>query len=164
VKQEKLSIKIEPQNLKEGDRVQIVGHEGIGTIQVIKGKNAVVQFGELKSVVNLSKLEKISGSPKPAGEIKIPSKGVNIVEKRAVFSNTLDIRGKRVEEVALLLDQFMDNAILLGHGEIRILHGKGEGVLRKVVRQHLRRYKEVASFADEHIERGGDGITVVILK
>jgi DNA mismatch repair protein MutS2 len=47
---------------------------------------------------------------------------------------------------------------------LRILHGKGEGVLRKVIREQLKRYKEVASFADEHVERGGDGITVVVLK
>jgi DNA mismatch repair protein MutS2 len=69
-----------------------------------------------------------------------------------------------VEEVMPLLDQFIDTAILLGQGELKILHGKGEGVLRKVVRDHLKRYKEVASMNDEHVERGGDGITVVVLK
>jgi DNA mismatch repair protein MutS2 len=58
----------------------------------------------------------------------------------------------------------MDTAILLGAGELRILHGKGEGVLRKVVRDVLKGYKEVSSVSDEHVERGGDGVTVVILK
>jgi DNA mismatch repair protein MutS2 len=53
---------------------------------------------------------------------------------------------------------------LLSQGELKILHGKGEGVLRKVIRDHLKRYKEVASVKDEHVERGGDGITVVVLK
>jgi DNA mismatch repair protein MutS2 len=76
----------------------------------------------------------------------------------------LDVRGKRVEEVIPLLEQFLDDAILLSHGEIKILHGKGEGVLRKVVRDHLKKYKQVSSFADEHVERGGDGITVIVLK
>jgi DNA mismatch repair protein MutS2 len=87
-----------------------------------------------------------------------------VQEKRANFQTTLDIRGKRVEEVGAALDQFIDTAILLGHGELRILHGKGEGVLRKVVRDQLKGYKEVASVSDEHVERGGDGITVVVLK
>jgi DNA mismatch repair protein MutS2 len=63
-----------------------------------------------------------------------------------------------------LVDQFIDTAILLGQGELRILHGKGEGVLRKVVREQLKKYKQVASMADEHVERGGDGITIVVLK
>jgi DNA mismatch repair protein MutS2 len=69
-----------------------------------------------------------------------------------------------VEEVVPLLDQFMDTAILLGQGEIRLLHGKGEGVLRKVIREQLKKYKQVASVKDEHVERGGDGITIVVLK
>jgi DNA mismatch repair protein MutS2 len=47
---------------------------------------------------------------------------------------------------------------------LKILHGKGEGVLRKVVREQLKGYKQIASIADEHVERGGDGITVVVLK
>jgi DNA mismatch repair protein MutS2 len=92
------------------------------------------------------------------------SLGINVLEKRANFNHTLDIRGKRVDEIAGILDQYLDTAILLAQGELKILHGKGEGVLRKVVRDHLKRYKEVASIKDEHIERGGDGITVVVLK
>jgi DNA mismatch repair protein MutS2 len=164
VKQETKKETTKPEELKEDDRVRIVGQDGNGIIQVVKGKNAVVQFGELKSVVNLSKLEKISGNEIRQPIVKSNPSNLNVNEKRISFSSTLDIRGKRVEEVAPLLDQFMDTALLLSMGELRILHGKGEGVLRKVVRDQLKRYKEVASFADEHVERGGDGITVVVLK
>ena len=92
------------------------------------------------------------------------STGIRLHEKQAQFNPTLDVRGKRVEEVMPQLEQFIDNAILLGHGEIKILHGKGEGVLRNVVRDQLKKYKQVASAADEHVDRGGDGITVVVLK
>ena len=63
-----------------------------------------------------------------------------------------------------MIHRFMDTAILLSQAELKILHGKGEGVLRKVIRDELRKYKEIASVADEHVERGGDGITVVVLK
>jgi DNA mismatch repair protein MutS2 len=153
-----------PQSLQEGDRVRIVGQNGSGVIQVIKGKNAVVQFGDLKSVVSVTKLEKISGRKEEETKEHARSTGLNVNEKRMNFSSTLDIRGRRVEEVAPLLDQFMDTALLLGVGEVKILHGKGEGILRKVVREQLKRYKEVASIQDEHVDRGGDGITVVILK
>jgi DNA mismatch repair protein MutS2 len=153
-----------PQSLQEGDRVRIVGQNGRGVIQVIKGKNAVVQFGDLKSVVSMTKLEKVSDLKEEETKLQTRSTGLNLNEKRMSFSSLLDIRGRRVEEVAPLLDQFMDTALLLGVGEIKILHGKGEGILRKIVREQLKRYKEVASIKDEHVERGGDGITVVVLK
>jgi DNA mismatch repair protein MutS2 len=90
--------------------------------------------------------------------------GINVFEKQSSFDSTLDVRGKRVEEVGAILDQFLDDAILLGQGELKILHGKGEGVLRKVIREQLKRTKQIASFKDEHADRGGDGITVVVLK
>lgn len=151
-------------SFKEGDRVRIIGQEGSGTILSIQGKNATVQFGLLKSVTRLNKLEKISAAVEKEISAKLRSAGINVIEKRANFNPTLDIRGKRVDEVIGILEQYLDTAILLGQGELRILHGKGEGVLRKVVRDHLKRYREVASVNDEHIERGGDGITVVVLK
>jgi len=169
---QELTTKVEPEvkkvkgpdELKEGDRVRIVGQDGSGVILAIQGKNATVQFGELKSVTKVDKLEKITTAVAKEITARLRSAGINVHEKRSTFSDTLDIRGKRVEEVVGLLDQFLDTAILLGVGEFKILHGKGEGILRKVVRDQLKRYKAVASFADEHVERGGDGITVVVLK
>ncbi|HMG94285.1 MAG TPA: endonuclease MutS2 [Chryseolinea sp.] len=150
--------------LVEGDRVRLIGQEGSGLIIAIQGRNATVQFGHIKSLTKLEKLEKITTPVTKEVEAKLRSAGINVQEKRANFNSTLDIRGKRVDEVIGILDQFMDTAILLGQGELRILHGKGEGVLRKVVRDHLKSFKEVAAMKDEHIEHGGDGITVVILK
>lgn len=150
--------------LKEGERVRIIGQEGSGIILAIQDKNAVVQFGLMKSVIKLDKIEKITVPIEKEIVSRLRSAGINVLEKRANFSSTLDIRGKRVDEVMGILDQFMDTAILLSQGELKILHGKGEGVLRKVVRDHLKKFKEVASMKDEHIEQGGDGITVVVLK
>jgi DNA mismatch repair protein MutS2 len=152
-----------PSPVEAGDSVRIVGQEGSGVVQMVKDKNAVVQFGEIKSVIDLRKLEKIA----PSATHQAVSGGkarFSILEKRAAFKSTLDLRGMRAGEVAPALDQFMDTAILLGVGELRILHGKGAGVLRKVVREQLKQYMQVVSFGDEHIERGGDGITVAILK
>jgi len=153
-----------PEVLKEGDWVRIIGQDGGGVILSIQGKNATVEFGELKSVTRLDKLEKFSGQGRQEASSRLRATSINVHEKRSTFSPTLDIRGKRVDEVGPALDQFMDTAILLGQAEVKILHGKGEGVLRKVVRDQLKQYKGVASVADEHVERGGDGITVVVLK
>jgi DNA mismatch repair protein MutS2 len=149
--------------IKPGDRVRIIGQEGSGTVVSIRHNTALVQFGELKSYINVGKLEKVSAKEEKQSQ-RARTSGINLYEKQATFNPTLDVRGKRVEEVVPLLDQFLDTALLLGHGELRILHGKGEGVLRKVIREQLNQVKQVASFHDEHVERGGDGITIVILK
>lgn len=84
--------------------------------------------------------------------------------KLASFHLTLDLRGKRVEEAWSLLQRYIDDAILLSLPEVKILHGKGNGVLRQVARDYLKSVKEVKDFRDEHVERGGAGITVVTFK
>ena len=159
------SIVLEQQDTIEvGDYVRLVGQEVSGKVLSINDKNAVVQFGDLRSQVKLKQLvrsDKAIVHPKFA---KAKSLGIDVMAKQSTFVSTLDIRGKRVEEVNSLLDQFIDDALLLGQAELKILHGKGEGVLRKVVRERLKSIKGVASFADEHVERGGAGITVVVLK
>lgn len=150
--------------IKEGDRVRIIGQEGSGVVIALKEKTASVQFGELKSLIQVSKLEKVTASMEKETSARPRASGINLYEKQAHFNPTLDVRGKRVEEVIPLLDQFLDTALLLGHGELRIIHGKGEGILRKVIREQLARVRQVATFHDEHVERGGDGITIVVLK
>ena len=77
------------------------------------------------------------------------------------FSLTLDLRGKRVDEAQSLLLRYIDDAILCSISEVRILHGKGNGVLRQVTRDYLRSQKEVKSVHDAPLESGGAGITVV---
>ena len=148
----------------EGDRVRIIGQDGSGVVISLKDKTLSVQFGEFKSLIHINKLEKIDATIEKEIAPKVWSSGINLNEKQAQFNSTLDVRGKRVEEVGPLLDQFLDTALMLGHGELKILHGKGEGVLRKVIREQLSKVKQVATYHNEHVERGGDGITIVILK
>ena len=74
---------------------------------------------------------------------------------------TLDVRGKRAEELWGILQRYIDDAVLLSIPEVRILHGKGNGVLRQVTRDYLRTVKEVKRYRDEAVENGGSGITVV---
>ncbi|MBX2962419.1 MAG: Smr/MutS family protein [Cyclobacteriaceae bacterium] len=151
--------------VKPGERVRIIGQDGSGVVLSVTGKNAIVQFGEFKSTVAMSKLVHASGTKaEPVVTRSKSSTGLSLHEKRAGYNPLLDVRGKRAEEVTALLDQFMDTAVLLSQAEVKILHGKGEGVLRKIIRDQLKKNKHVASVADEHVERGGDGITVVVLK
>ncbi|MFN8341960.1 MAG: Smr/MutS family protein [Cyclobacteriaceae bacterium] len=146
------------------DKVRIRGQETTGTIMAIREGAAEVQFGDLRTTIRLDRLVRSDQAEQVGGALTRRTSGINVYEKRAHFNPLLDVRGKRAEEVIALLEQFMDDAVLLGQHEVRILHGKGEGVLRKVIREQLKKTAAVASVADEHIERGGDGITVVVLK
>jgi len=152
------------EKIVEGDKVRLIGQEVTGTVLNIKDASALVQFGDLRSTVKLNKLVRSDLVEVSAMTTKARTMGIDVMRKQSTFISTLDIRGKRVEEVISLLDQFIDDAILLSQSELKILHGKGEGVLRKVVRDHLRKVKQVVSLSDEHVERGGDGITLVVLK
>jgi DNA mismatch repair protein MutS2 len=121
------------------------------------------------------KQKKISGDAENPGKdtpaMKIPVQNhpyqtyINeLHQKLASFQMTLDLRGKRVDEAMSLLQRYIDDAILLTIPEVRILHGKGNGILRQVTREYLASVKEVRKYQDEHIERGGSGITVVTLR
>lgn len=155
-------------SMQEGDLVSIIGQEGAGTVLAVKGKQAIVQFGELKSKVEITKLQKVVNRATEKGQGHSSgiagTTGIKLHEKQAAFSPLLDVRGKRAEEVISLLDQFLDTAVLLGYSELKILHGKGEGILRTVVRNELKKHRQVENVADEHVDRGGAGITVVMLK
>ncbi len=145
--------------------VKVEGHDVTATVLALKGKDAEVQIGLLKSKVKVERLEKISkGQEKTFQKEKAKSThGLNMTDKFANFSSTLDIRGKRAEEVFVELDQFLNDALLFGLNEVKVLHGKGNGVLRDIVRNHVRQLNYVISANDEHIDRGGAGITVLTM-
>ena len=80
------------------------------------------------------------------------------------FKLQIDLRGMRVDEALSAVQHYIDDAVLLSVNEVSTLHGKGNGVLRQIVHDYLRRIPEVKNFADEAIERGGYGITVVYFR
>lgn len=165
VKPEETEKPTPPVELKIGDSVRIIGQEVSGKLMSIKGNSAMVQFGPLQANLKLSQLVRSDLAEVIPPELKkAQAVGVNVMAKQATFNPLLDVRGMRAEAVEPLLIQFLDDAILLSQSQLKIIHGKGEGILRKVVRDRLKRTKAVASFADEHADRGGDGATVVVLK
>lgn len=149
--------------LAVGDKVRMMGGEVTGTLLSLKGKTAIVQFGELRSTVKLDRLVRSSEAAQAAKSRPL-TVGLELHQRQSEFSTVLDIRGKRVEEVQPMLVRFIDDAVLLGQSEVKIIHGKGEGVLRTVVRDYLKRSKMIASYHDEHADRGGDGVTLIRLK
>ena len=76
----------------------------------------------------------------------------------------LDIRGCTVDEGLLMVDQFLDNAVMSGLSGATIIHGKGTGVLRRAVHDHLRRSKHVKEYRLGIYGEGEDGVTIVTLR
>ena len=135
-------------------------------VQEIKGKSAKVLIGELQSMIKLDKLNKVSKkkAKKKNKVVAVRSKGLDLNRAMANFSPVMDVRGKRADEVIAELSTMLDHALMLNQTQLKIIHGKGSGILRTVIRQQLKTFKVVESVTDEHIERGGDGVTFITLK
>jgi DNA mismatch repair protein MutS2 len=146
-----------------GDAVRIAGQQSIGEVIEISGKEAVVSFGSIKLRSRLSVLEKIKKSSlmKPEDRKVRVKVSFDINEKAAEFYPQLDIKGLRVEEALRKLRHYLDDAVLLGVKQVKILHGKGDGILREAVRDLLQGVPEVNRYRDEHPDRGGAGATIV---
>jgi len=163
-KNEEDKIEVIGGKIEEGDAVRIKGQNAIAEVLNIRGKDVELIIGELKTTVKINRLEKINRKIRREIERENrKSRGFDTSEKMINFNPRLDIRGKRAEEVFPILNQFMDDALLLNQNQLYIVHGKGDGVLRKIVRDELRQYAQVKSMKDEHADRGGDGVTIVML-
>jgi DNA mismatch repair protein MutS2 len=162
----------DPNTLHPGDRVAILGQEGHGEVVSVKGKTAEVLFGGLKTLVKVAQLEKLSraevrereATARKTAAANSSGQSLDITGRMANFSPTLDLRGERAEDALTKLMSFVDDAVMLGIPEIKILHGRGNGVLRQIARDYLRRNRTIASVGDEHADRGGDGVTLAVLK
>ena len=161
--QKQTPVKVE--EVQVGDKVKIITSGAAGEVVSIKGKQAELTLGGLTSRVKLSDLEKVSSKEfKKSTEDRVKNiSGIDLNKKMAEFSATLDIRGVRAEEAFIKVENYMDEAVFLGFTEVKILHGKGYGVLRDLVRTILKDNPKVIGAKDEHVERGGAGITVVTL-
>ena len=150
--------------LKKGDAVRMTDTMASGEIIKIEDGMARIETGSLKILVPVSKLERISRAEYRktlrAERSVIPADP--LIQKRKLdFKPEIDIRGVRGEEALARVRDFIDTATMVQHRNLRILHGKGNGILRQLVREYLSTMNVVRSYRDEHIEMGGSGITVV---
>ncbi|NSW95558.1 MAG: Smr/MutS family protein, partial [Bacteroidales bacterium] len=153
-------------HIKPGDAVRMVDTQAVGEVVGLKDKIATVETDSLRISVPLEKLEKISRTElrKTRRESAISHDEIfAISERKLTFKPDIDIRGYRVEEALNRVRELIDDAIMLQYRNLRILHGKGDGILQQAVRQYLSTVDVVKSFRDEHIDLGGSGITVVEL-
>lgn len=155
--------------LKAGDMVRIEEMDISGELLSISEHEAVISFNSVKLRTSPEKLVKLSRKDsrkelqqRRAGSSRSVTTDLN--EKVTNFKLTIDLRGKRAEEALEEVAKYIDEAILLSIKEINILHGKGNGILRKLIREFLSKQKEVASFTDAPPESGGNGVTKVSLR
>ncbi|GAB2496002.1 endonuclease MutS2 [Algoriphagus taiwanensis] len=148
-----------------GDWVRVKDNGAIAEVIGIKNKDVELSIGDLKSNVKLSRLEKISKTEAKKEFKAVERRGnYNTNEKMMEFSTNLDLRGKRGEEVLPMIQTFIDEGFMLGVKDLRIVHGKGDGILRDITRNLLRTMPQVGKLEDEHADRGGAGVTLVTLK
>ena len=149
-----------------GSLVRNKGQEAFGEVLSLRGKDAEIAMGDLKTTIKLNRLEKISRkeSKQKLSGGKSKTGGLDLNEKMQNFSFNLDLRGMRGEEALVEVDKFMNDAIMVGYDELRIVHGKGDGILRTLIRNHLRGYKQVAKTQDGNADRGGAGVTLVSMR
>ncbi|HKD77010.1 MAG TPA: Smr/MutS family protein, partial [Ktedonobacterales bacterium] len=122
---------------------------------------AEVQIGPLKLRVNTKELERISRRKARAEERSVTI--LPAITVHAAPETQLDLRGMRAEEVFPTVDRYLNDAYLGGLQNVRIVHGKGTGALRQVVRDQLNKHPLVRSFSTPAQREGGDGVTEVVL-
>ena len=151
-----------------GDNVRLKGQTAVGTVMELQGKQALVAFGMIKSMVKTEQIEKVSRSmmKKEIRKTTFVSSDTaeQMREKKLNFKQEIDVRGMRGDEALQAVTYFVDDAIQVGASRIRILHGTGTGILRQLIRDYLHSVPGVKSYHDEHVQLGGAGITVVELE
>ena len=153
--------------LKAGEKVRVKENGMVGEIVKVSAKAVVVAIGNISSKMPLDKVERITSNEyktavketsRPVSAVRIDSA---ITERKLNFKTEIDIRGARLSDALDQVNRYVDDAIMLGVGSVRIIHGKGTGVLRDEIQKLLRTVPGVLSAKDEHIQLGGSGVTVV---
>lgn len=155
-------VKVDQSAIEVGDWVQLVNTETSGQVLEINRDNLVLALGDLRSVVKKNRVQKISNKQAKKA-VQSNSFSGRISEAISTFRPELDLRGMRGENAVQEVENYLDKAIMLGFPSIKLIHGKGDGILRKLIRDYVKKYKEVTRMEDEHADRGGDGITYVYL-
>ena len=154
--------KIDLATLEIGDTVYVVSLDQKGTVAAISGKELVVQLGSMNMTVPAKKCRFVAHHA-PVKQQK-QAKAGGFVQKTMNVHRDIDIRGLMVDEAVVMLDKFLDDAMIAGLSQVLIIHGKGTGALRKGVHAYLKRHNNVLSYNFADMAEGGTGATLVELK
>ena len=156
----------EDSSLKVGDKVRLKDNDMVGEVTQVAAKYVSVSVGSIISKLAPGKVEKISNQQykdktRTTFRPVIHYDSESISRRKLNFKPTIDIRGERLTDALDIVMHFIDDATMVGVGQVKILHGKGNGVLREEIRKYLKTVPAVRSFRDEAVQQGGAGITVV---
>jgi DNA mismatch repair protein MutS2 len=153
--------------ISKGDHVVIEDRGITGEVLDVSGKTVMVAFGNMITTTDIKKLRKLSRDEIRESPPAVPPAGARVMfdlrQKKLTFRPEKDVRGMRADEAIEVVESLIDDAVMVNAGQVRILHGKGNGILRQLIREYLATVPVVASFRDEHVEFGGSGITIVEL-
>ncbi len=153
--------------LKAGEKVRVKDNGMVGEIVKVSAKAVVVAIGNISSKMPHDKVERITSNEfksavketsRPVSAIRYDS---SISDRKLNFSSELDVRGQRLNDAVEKVTRYIDDAVMLSMPSVRIIHGKGTGVLRDELQKLIRTIPGVASVRDEHIQFGGTGVTIV---
>ncbi len=152
--------------LQPGEKIRVKENGMVGEVVKVSAKAVVVTIGNISSKMPLDKVERITSNEFKSAvkETSRPSMvryDSSISERKLNFSTELDVRGERLNDAVEKVTRYVDDAIMLGMPSVRIIHGKGTGVLRDELQKLIKTMPGVASVRDEHIQFGGTGVTIV---
>ena len=151
--------------LKVGEKVRIKDNGMVGEVSKVSSKSVTIIVGNISSTMAPDRLERISSNEFKEASNKIAKPRIQVVAsaitaRKLQFKPELDVRGERLSDAIDIVTHFIDDAIMLDMGEVRIIHGKGTGVLREEIQKYLRTVPGVSA-KDEDIRHGGTGVTIV---
>jgi DNA mismatch repair protein MutS2 len=152
---------LDPKSVMPGAKVKNRVNGQSGEVLEVKKDKVLVVFGLIKMWVPFSELQ--PSVEKQGGSKQRTNSGFNWVERQSVFSDILDLHGVQPDESLEVIAKWLGEGYALGRRQLKIVHGKGTGVLRRTVRNHLKSLNFVKSYHSEDKFNGGDGCTIVVL-
>ncbi len=153
--------------LQKGDKVRLKGRDITGEVMQVGGNWISISVGSIISKVPKESAERISNK-EFSGIMKdrpklMSNHSAELSQRKLNFKPNIDVRGERLNDAIEIVNRFIDDALMVGMDEVKILHGKGNGILKEEIRKFLRTIPGVESCRDEDIQYGGSGITIVKL-
>ncbi|MDC0230907.1 Smr/MutS family protein [Aureispira] len=145
--------------IEEGSYVKLRSGGGMGIVKEIKRKEAIVEMGNLHLMVKLRDLELVKNPILTHQKAMVKT---DVLNKSSHFEPNIDIRGMRYEDALDRIQEFIDNALVASVNEVKIIHGKGSGALRKLVSKKLKEYTNINRSYHPESNQGGDGVTIVV--